>query len=44
MNQIMQFDNIVHTIVDDLKEQLRKGAKVNVRQSVSLFRDSLEID
>lgn len=30
MSEIKQFDNVVNTIVDDLKDQLRKGGKVSV--------------
>ncbi|MGM9739000.1 MAG: helicase-related protein [Candidatus Cryptobacteroides sp.] len=30
MNDIKQFDNITHTVADDLKVQLRKGGKVSV--------------
>ena len=30
MNGIRQFDNIIHTVADDLKEQLRGGGKVGV--------------
>ena len=30
MNDIRQFDNITHTVADDLKVQLSKGGKVNV--------------
>ena len=30
MNDIKQFDNIIHTVADDLKEQLRGGSKVSV--------------
>ena len=30
MNDIRQFDNITHTVADDLKVQLGKGGKVNV--------------
>lgn len=30
MNDIKQFDNIIHTVADDLKEQLRGGGKVGV--------------
>ena len=30
MNNIKQFDNITHTVADDLKEQLGKDGKVSV--------------
>ena len=30
MNDIKQFDNITHTVADDLKVQLRKGGKVSI--------------
>lgn len=30
MNDIRQFDNIIHNVADDLKEQLQKGGKVGV--------------
>lgn len=30
MNNIKQFDNITHTVADDLKEQLGKGGKVSI--------------
>ena len=30
MNGIRQFDNIIHTVADDLKEQLRGGGKLGV--------------
>ena len=30
MNDIKQFDNIIQTVADDLKDQLREGGKVSV--------------
>ena len=30
MNDIKQFDNIIHTVAGDLKEQLHRGSKVSV--------------
>ena len=30
MNDIKQFDNIIQTVADDLKGQLREGSKVSV--------------
>ena len=37
MNDIKQFDNITHTVAEDLRVQLDKGGKVSV--AVAFFSD-----